>query len=323
MAAPAPSIAVAVSTRNRATRLAGLLRALRAQTLDPAEFEVVIVDDASEDKTAELLQREAQAGGFNLSVIRHQTPSGPATGREEAWRASTAQTVAFTDDDCEPSPGWLATGLEAIARNPDGFVQGRTEPIEAERPLMGPFSRTIEVTGLDPNFHTCNILYPRRLLEEIGGFDTDAFGVDPGGEDADLAWRAIAAGAHPTFEPGLLVHHAVNQLGPAGKLAVAARWAAPMRAYARHPELRRRVFHGWLFWKREHYWLARALVALVLPRRLWALRAWLVLPYVRSVLARGRLHGRTIELAPFFAVHDLVELVTVARGGIRAGSPML
>jgi GT2 family glycosyltransferase len=231
--------------------------------------------------------------------------------------------IAFTDDDCEPTPGWLDAGLRALAGGGADFVQGATVPNPRELDRLGPFSRTIEITGPDPNFHTCNIFYPRRLLEEVGGFDTATFARMPGGEDSDLAWRAIAAGAKPGFAADAVVHHAVNDLGPVGKLKVAARWRDGMAVYSRHPELRDRVFTHGIFWKREHYLFVRALLACLLPRRLAWLRAVLVLPYLRSLYGRGALHGQPLALAPYFAAHDLVEVVTVARAAARYRTPML
>ena len=319
-----PLVAVAVSTRDRAARLVRLLEALRDQTLDGGQFEVVIVDDASRDRTLAVLEGESARGELALTVIHRASAAGPAAGREEAWRATRAPVIAFTDDDCEPTPTWLEAGLAALERNGgDSFVQGRTEPNPREADRIGPFTRTIEITGADPNFQTCNIFYPRSLLERIDGFDTESFGRPRGGEDTDLGWRAVAAGALPAFAPDAVVHHAVNELGPLGKLRVAGRWNAPVKAYAMHPELRRQVFTHRIFWKREHYWLARALLAAVLPRRWAALRLALALPYLRCLFARGREQGRPLSLAPFFLAYDLVEMAAVARGGIRHRTPML
>lgn len=312
-------VAVVVATRNRAGQLAELLAALRDQSLPPAE--VVVVDDASEDGTAELLAAEAGHEGFALRVIRRRRPAGPASAREAGWRATSAELVAFTDDDCVPDVRWLAAGVAAWEERRNGFVQGRTAPPPGDR--IGPFSRTIEVTGPDLGFNTCNIFYPRDLLERIGGFDTETFGRDPGGEDSDLAWRAIEAGARPVFAPHALVHHAVNDLGPIGKLRVAARWTRPMRAYAMHAELRRAHFTHVIFWKDIHWWLIRAAIALALPTRWHAARAWLMYPYLRNVWARGRVFGGGPLLAPYFVLHDLIEIYAVARAAVHTRTPML
>jgi GT2 family glycosyltransferase len=257
-----------------------------------------------------------------MTVITRAEASGPATAREEGWRAATGKVVAFTDDDCVPEPGWLEAGAAALATNPGGFVQGRTAPDPAELDQLGPFSRTIEVSELHPAFNTCNIFYPRELLARVDGFDANAFDRSPGGEDCDLAWRAIAAGARPVFERDAVVHHAVDRVGPLGMLRIAARWTTPMLAYARHPGLRE-DFVGGVFWKRTHYWLARTLLALLLPARYAPVRAWLAYPYLRDIWARGRVYGGGPLLAPWYVLLDVVETLAVARAAVRYRRLML
>jgi glycosyltransferase involved in cell wall biosynthesis len=309
------------ATHNRPRRLAGLFDALRAQRL-PAD-EVIIVDDGSGLETQALLTAEHDRGELPLRVIRREVAGGPATARDAGWRAGGADLVAFTDDDCAPHPGWLTAAVAAAQANPGDFVQGRVEPIPAERDAYGPFSHTIWVRELDPAFPTSNMVYPRALLERVGGFDVDTFGREPGGEDCDLGWRAIEAGARPVFEADALVYHAVDDLGPAGKLRLAARWTNPMVAYARHPELRRRQFTHGLFWKRIHWMLFRALIGLSLPYRWHPIRNWLAYPYLQDVWARGRLHGGGPALIPYYILHDLIEVWAVARAAIRTRTPML
>lgn len=315
------TVAVVVATHDRPARLAALLAALREQRR-PAD-EVIVVDDGSGAETARVLARDHAAGALPLRVIRREVAGGPATAREAGWRAAASDLIAFTDDDCSPTPDWLAELERAAAADPAGFVQGRTLPDPAELPDRGPFSRSIWVRELDPAFQTCNIAYPRALLERVGGFDTETFGRAPGGEDCDLAWRAIESGARPAFAAGALVHHAVDDVGAVGKLRVAARWTTPMTAYARHPQLRHKTFRFGIFWKEIHWMLFKAVIALLLPSRWHLLRAWLAYPYLRDVWARGKVEGGGVALAPYFVLHDVIELGAVARAGIRNRTPML
>jgi GT2 family glycosyltransferase len=320
-----PEVSVVVATHDRAQRLGLLLDALRTQSLETERFEVIVVDDASPPDTRTLLNRELERGGLPLRVLRRDSNGGRAQAREDGWRTATSGLIAFTDDDCEPDTHWLERGLEACGREPGAIVQGRTEPnprdLASIEPRGRPFSRTIQVSEHDVGYPTCNIFYPRELLEQIGGFDTDAFGRVHGGEDADLAWRAIESGAPATFAPEALVHHAVAQLTPFGKLRVAGSWE--MKAVVRHPELRRALFFRGPFWKLSHYLLARALLALVLPRRLLPLRIWLAAPYAVQLLQRGRAEGGGPLLAPYYVLHDLVEVSAVVRGAIKYRSPMV
>jgi GT2 family glycosyltransferase len=324
VAAETPEVSVVVATFERAGRLERLLAALRAQTLAPDRFEVIVVDDASADGTAELLRRELEAGGIALRTIGRERNGGWAAAREDGRLAARAETVAFTDDDCIPDPGWLEAGLAACARSPGAIVQGRTLRDEAEWSRLSgagrAFARTLEVSRPDPHFQTCNVFYPRALIERAGGFDVERFSRVPG-EDADLAWRAIEAGAPTAFAAEALVRHAVEPLGPAAKLRTAAR--ADLRVYARHPRLRDAYFVRRFFWKGSHYLLARALAGALLPRRLLPIRAWLAVPYAVHLGERGRVEGGGPPLALYYLLHDLIELAAAARSALRYRVPML
>lgn len=316
-----PRVAVVVATYNRARRLRRMLASLAAQDVPPELFEVIVVDDASTDDTAKVIAGASTS--LDVRAIRLAHGRGPAAARDRGWRDSRAPLVAFTDDDCEPAPGWVGAIIAALDPADCAFVQGRTAPNPREAGRLGPFARTLDIPELTLTFNTCNIAYPRALLEQIDGFDVEAFGDRrTAGEDTDLAWRAIAAGADSRFVPGALVWHAVDDLGPRGALRMAARWTPAVRAYARHPHLRRaRLLHG-VFWKPTHLWLARALLAATLPQRAWPLRLWLALPWIRSLYARSKL-ARDPALVPFYAAYDLIELAAIARGAVRERTPVL
>jgi glycosyltransferase involved in cell wall biosynthesis len=312
----APNVAVVVATHNRAERLEALLASLANGTFPADSFELVVVDDGSTDETAAVLRRAAAGGRLRLRTIARSHAGGPAGARNDGWRAAHAPLVAFTDDDCVVDPGWLAALVERARAHPGSIVQGRTEPNPAELDAWGPFSRTLAVRRLGPWYQTCNILYPRELLERLGGFDAGAYS-GPGGEDTDLAWRAFELGREAVYADDALVFHAVSRLGPLGRLRVAWRWTETMRVFARHPQLRRSELKRGLFWKGSHYLLVRVLVAALLPRRLHLLRPWLAWPYVRHLADRGRDEGGGLLAAPYFALHDVVELVAVIRGALR------
>lgn len=287
------------------------LEALRGQTLDDDRYEVIVVDDASGAETRQALERQQARGGPAMRVIHRAVSAGPAAARNEGWRAARSQAIAFTDDDCEATPGWLAAGLAALREHPEAFVQGPTAPIPSEWPEYGPFSHTVLVDECGPGFETANIFYPRALLERLGGFDEKTYS-GPGGEDTDLAWKAIESGFEPVWAPEALMYHAVTYLGPVGKLKLAARWHESMRPFKRYPSLRKHRY-GWVFWSETHLWLFRAALAIALPKRWRLLRWWLAAPYV--VRLTDRRSGPL--LAPYLIVHDLVETTAVVRGAIR------
>lgn len=171
-----PAVTVVLATRDRATRLAGLLDSLRAQTLSSERFEVVVVDDGSRDATPEFLARECARAGLDLMVVRRTEAAGPAVARDAGWRLARAPVIAFTDDDCEAEPRWLETLLAALERNPKAIVQGRTEPIPWEAADIGLHTRTLSISTLGPYYQTCIIAYPWEWLERLAGFDVSSPG---------------------------------------------------------------------------------------------------------------------------------------------------
>ena len=73
-----------------------------------------------------------------------------------------------------------------------------------------------------------------------------------------------------------------------------------------------------MFWKGSHYLLFRLLLALALRRAPRLLRLWLAAPYARHLLLRGARDGGGPFAAPWYALHDLVELFAVLRGAVRS-----
>lgn len=316
-------VSVVVATRDRPGRLRRLLDSLRDQTVD--DFEVIVVDDGSVRGTPELVRREAEGEAERplpaFRGVRRETAGGPSAARNDGWPLARAPLVAFVDDDCVATPGWLEALLAGASAAPGAVVQGRVLPDPREAGRLGPYSRSLWVESPGPYYQAANILYPRELLERLGGFDADAFPFV--GEDTDLAWRAKALGAPFEWAPDALVHHAVRRLGPVGALRMATRWTPSIRLFARHRELRaEHLTHG-LFWKGSHYLLVRALLALALRHRARWLALWLGAPYARHLLLRGAHEGGGPAAAPFHALYDLVELAAVARGAVRYRTPVL
>jgi glycosyltransferase involved in cell wall biosynthesis len=305
------------ATHDRARRLDALLSSLREQTLSRDEFEVIAVDDCSSDATPEVLARHAATGDLKLTVVRLERSEGAGAARNAGWRRASAPLVAFTDDDCVATPGWLEAGLAAFAANPYTVIQGRIEINPAELDRMDPFAHFVIQHNIDAGFPTANIFYPRDLLERLDGFDADAFPA-VGGEDTDLAWRAFKLGAAPAWAPDALVYHGVVRVGAIKRLRVAARWTPTVKLYRRHPEMRAELLHG-VFWRENHWFFVRFVVALLLPRRLGPLRVMLAAPYVTYLTDR-----RTGPLlAPYLIALDAVEVAAIVRGAIRYRIPVI
>ena len=318
-AATAPLVSIVTATKNRSERLQALLRALEAQTVPTEQFEVIVVDDGSDDATPDVLAMADEHGPLELHVLRQPTSAGPAAARNRGWQAGRAQLIAFTDDDCEPVPAWLETLLAFAGDAPGSIVQGMTLPNPGEADRHSAFARSLEIAGPSPHYPTANILYPRALLETLGGFD-EQYGA-PAGEDTDLGWRARAAGAQTVFAPAALVHHAVHQRGALNTLKDALRARDCVKPYRDHPELRAYLSSG-VFFDQSHPLLAQAVLAAVLSRRTPA-AALFAAPYLVHLAKRTRAAGSPLRHAPFLALRDVVEVASTVQGAVRYKAPVL
>jgi GT2 family glycosyltransferase len=312
----APEVSVVVAAHQRPARLARLLESLADQSLAPERFEVIVVDDGSAPAVAGVISHHQRCGQLHLRTVRNERPLGPARARNAGWRLAVAPLIAFTDDDCRASPGWLEAAARAAAAEPDAIMQGPTRP-DPEDPPAGILSRTQHIETLGPQFQTCNIFYPRTVLEILGGFD-ERYPL-PAGEDTDLAWRAIAAGCPPRFLADAVIFHAVEPLGVRGRLRVAARARGAVRVYRDHPGARVMLHRG-VFWTVWHYLLLRAMLLILLPVPS-SLRRVVLLRYLRDLVGRARGEGAGVTqipwAVPFLLLHDGVETAGLVAESLR------
>jgi GT2 family glycosyltransferase len=179
-----PRVSVVVPTRDRPELLERCLAALERQSLP---VEVVVVEDVE--------------------------GRGPAWARNEGVRRAQGDVICFTDDDCEPTPGWaqalaapiLASETRASA-GPTVVGVGATAADRAWETIVGYLQEQAARPGTaSPGFAaTANLAAARALLDELR-FD-ESFPA-AAGEDRDWAERAAALGAAPSFVPGAVVVH--------------------------------------------------------------------------------------------------------------------
>lgn len=317
MSEAATQISVVIPTRGREPRLGFALEALARQSLAPRLFEVIVVRDG--DSSPPLVEAPP---GLDVRFLTRPGVAGPTAKRNLGWRQAAAPLIAFTDDDCRPDPGWLMALLEA-AGDESTFLQGKTEPDPEERYLMPGLARTREILGPSGWFETCNVAYPRALLEHLGGFDED-YGF--GGEDTDLAYRAFEAGAEARFVGRARVWHAVIPRSLYGALRDATRWNDLVAVVARHPSLRKSLHRG-LFWYPAHERLLLGALGLAgarnrrLPRPLRGLASLLAIPYfdLRVNWRQPTLRRTSLQLLalPAWALVDAVETLSRLPGALR------
>jgi GT2 family glycosyltransferase len=309
----APDIAVVTPTFRRAERLRRLITALEGQDLEPDRFEVIVVDDASNDESVVLATERAEKSHIRIRVVCMERNGGPAPARNTGARLTEAPVVAFIDDDCVPDPGWVRAMRDAFARNPAlGVVQGLT--VRPDEPL-GRWTMFREITWETPWFEGCNIAYRRDLLLATGGFDEE---IRWYGEDTSAGWKVLEAGGERDFEPGARVTHDLEERGLGWRIRHGWLEANLVELAARHPGLRRAAFwRPWAF-RRESVAFPLAVAGLLLARR-WRVALLLVVPY----LAVRRLPLREPAMAAGLIAIDAAQLGGHVAGSLRNGVVVL
>jgi len=223
---PIPCVDIAICTHDRADVLARCLDSLRrVGAVSARQVRVLVIDNApSDDRTARLVENFR-----GVNYILEPKP-GLDFARNRAIREATADWIAFLDDDVVVDRGWLAGLQEGLQANPDaGAVTGPVLPLELETRAQILFE---QIGGFGSNFDRvrfgravvgiptypcgagmfgagCNMVFSRRVLVELGGFDEalDTGAPLPGGGDLDMFYRVVRAGYPLVREPKLLIYH--------------------------------------------------------------------------------------------------------------------
>ena len=168
------------------------MHSIAAQTVLP--LEVIVVDDGSNDGTADLVRAFSPSmNAIELRVIE-QTNQGAGAARNRALEEASGDLIAFLDADDEWLPEKIErslavmteTGAGLVSHNYIGVRDGNEQLVDCARHFQGHPEPFISLY-LRGNIATSTVLVRRQLIEEAGGFDAGL----RSGQDIDL-WLAIA-----------------------------------------------------------------------------------------------------------------------------------
>ncbi|MCC6450577.1 MAG: glycosyltransferase family 2 protein [Candidatus Aureabacteria bacterium] len=207
-------ISVVVLTHNRLPFLRDCVESIRANGY--ADHEIVVVDNASTDGTAEAFRRVP-----GVRLLRFDRDRDLAACRNAGIDAARGDIIAFTDDDCAVEKDWLSR-IEADLRDHDA-VGGVARPLGDFSPPRWWDDEINWLVGLSVPGHygprageiylpaSLNLAYRAPVLRALG-FREGAPGLagrNMTREDSDL-WIRTRAGGHRTlFDPALVVYHRV------------------------------------------------------------------------------------------------------------------
>ncbi len=219
------AVSLLISSRNGAARLPGVLDGLSGAESPPGGFEIIVVDNASTDRTAEVLH--SYATRLPLTVLVETTP-GKNVALNRALDIASGELLVFTDDDVRLPTNFLSGYDQVSRRRPDcDLFGGRIVPewprdpdprILLEVPLATAYALTEADRGegsVEPNrLYGPNMAVRRAVFDSGIRFD-ESIGPNGGrylmGDETDLLIRAAAAGFDAHFAPEIKVVHRIRE----------------------------------------------------------------------------------------------------------------
>jgi glycosyltransferase involved in cell wall biosynthesis len=183
------AVSVVIPTYNRARKLLRAIASALYQTF--TDYEIIVVDDGSDDGTAGCLKPVMN----HIRYIRHSENLGVSAARNKGIKASRYPFIAFLDSDDYWLPKKLSIQMAFFEGNP-GAVACQTEEIWIRKGLrVNPGKRHLKPSGdiFVPSLRLClvspsSVMLKQSLLDEVGLFDEDL----PACEDYDL-WLRISS----------------------------------------------------------------------------------------------------------------------------------
>ena len=203
-----PSISVIIPLYNKEREIAGTLRSVLAQTLQPAE--IVVVDDGSTDRSAEVVETVAAGEGGGAIRLVRQSNAGVSVARNRGAAEAQGEYVAFLDADDEWESGFLAEIAALIREFPGcGIYSTAFWVVDGKGRFPAPCP---ERRGVVDNFFRDSAhryisipsasVVPRQVFDEVGGFPAGM----KIGEDLYL-WIEIARRWPVCFSPARLCRY--------------------------------------------------------------------------------------------------------------------
>lgn len=217
-----PKVSVIIAARNEETHIATCLRALLNQTYPNAKRQFIVVDDRSEDRTADIVRSFSERYKNILLLQIKDRKAGIAPKKralDSGIRRATGEIIMTTDADCQPGRFWIAEMVKFF--EPDvGMIAGFCPYHSPKAPA--PFWKRIlsldyfamasvaaASAGLNVPISCCggNLAYRKKVYDQIGGFKAIANWVS-GDDDFFLEevrertnWKIHYAVLDKTFVP--------------------------------------------------------------------------------------------------------------------------
>ncbi|MBD2340539.1 glycosyltransferase family 2 protein [Calothrix sp. FACHB-156] len=200
-------VSVIIPVFNDTERLKICLLALQQQTYPKNLYEVIVVDNASNESI------EDAASEFEQVKPTYEACPGSYAARNKGISQAKGEILAFTDSDCIPSPDWIEKGVKNLLNTPNcGLVAGRIDfffknpekptPVELYESIELSFEQHLYVE----NKHfgvTANLFTFKHVIDNVGSFNHQL----KSGGDREWGERVFAAGYKQIYAEDVCIKH--------------------------------------------------------------------------------------------------------------------
>jgi len=205
-----PFVSVVIPAYNAERSVEGLMLALDRQTYPKDRYEVILIDNASRDRTMEKAKALAARLGCRVAVESETAIQSSYAARNKGLSLAGGDVLAFVDTDCLPDAQWIEKGVETLREEKadlaGGFVRftyrtdkpSAIELVDSRHNMQ--MERDIRTRGVAK---TANLFVRREVFDRVGPFPSK---VRSGG-DVQWTWAATSAGHKLVFAPEAEVAH--------------------------------------------------------------------------------------------------------------------
>ncbi|MCK9187199.1 MAG: glycosyltransferase [Candidatus Colwellbacteria bacterium] len=217
-------ISVVIPCLNEEKNITSLIDALEAQDFKREDYEIIIADNGSNDRTYDV----ASASSADKVVVENN--KGTNNARQAGYSASRGEIIAFLDADCRPFKGWLKNIWEIFEKDKNNEIGIASGPYRyTDAGLLGRFLSDIFQVLMIPALRILDFIFRKKwaialggnmairkeALEKIGGFDVSFVFF---GDDADTALRIRRSGYKAIFSHNIAVESSARRFKKKGLL---------------------------------------------------------------------------------------------------------
>ncbi|NOX90119.1 MAG: glycosyltransferase family 2 protein [Calditrichaeota bacterium] len=200
-------ISVIIITYNRVNDLVALLENLKSQTVQ--NFETIVVDNNSSDKTAEIIPRDFPQVRF----IKNDRNAGVPGGRNIGIREAKGEFLVFVDNDAELAEDALEKVVKTFETYPKAgiltfkILNFFTGGIDETSWIIDPELKTVTTPHKVQTFEGAGFAFRREVVDKIGLMWDSLFFMH---EEKEYSLRALDAGFDILYTPEIKAYHKIS-----------------------------------------------------------------------------------------------------------------